>query len=100
MNSIQQLNRFLDATGNDHRISATHISLYLSLFQSWLVNECKDPVYIARREIMKAAKINGIATYHKCIKELNEFGYIRYSPSHHPVSKSKVFIIQFQWEPK
>ena len=33
---------------------------------------------------MKIAKIGGIATYHKCMKDLVSSGYILYQPSFHP----------------
>jgi hypothetical protein len=41
---------------------------------------------------MKTAKISGIATYHKCIKELNDYGYIRYLPSYRPNRSTRVFM--------
>jgi hypothetical protein len=31
---------------------------------------------------MRLAKISGVATYHKAIRELDEYGYIDYKPSY------------------
>jgi len=44
---------------------------------------------------MKVCKISSNATYHKCIKELNEFGYLRYSPSYNPYKGSLVYLFDF-----
>ena len=43
---------------------------------------------------MEGAKINGLATFHKCIKDLNEFGYIRYLPSRNPTVSSQVVFLK------
>jgi hypothetical protein len=42
---------------------------------------------------MKLARINSKATYHRVIHELTSYGYIRYSPSYHPVKGSEVSLI-------
>lgn len=41
---------------------------------------------------MEASRIRSRATYHKVIRELQEFGYLKYFPSYHPVEGSKVEI--------
>ena len=92
MDSLGQFTQFLESASNDPRIGASHISLYMTLYRYWIYNHCVDPVYIIRGEVMKNAKISGIATYHKCIKELNEYGYIRYLPSYRPKSNTKVYL--------
>ncbi|WP_454803175.1 hypothetical protein [Mucilaginibacter phyllosphaerae] len=46
---------------------------------------------MTRRELMAFSKIASIATYHKCIRELDAFGYIRYQPSYHPKLGSRVY---------
>jgi hypothetical protein len=61
-------------------IKARHISLYMALFECWNKNCFENPVSITREIIMPIAKISGIATYHKCIKDLYNFGYIKYLP--------------------
>ncbi|MBN8856262.1 MAG: hypothetical protein BGO55_08865 [Sphingobacteriales bacterium 50-39] len=83
---------FFAASQNDFRINAIHIALYLALFQLWYKNNGRDPVSFSKQELMKAAKINGRATYHRCIRELHEYGYISYVPSHHPVLGSIAFL--------
>lgn len=46
--------------------------------------------------IYKIAKIGGYATYHKCIKDLQAYGYIQYLPSYHPALGSLVYLNIFE----
>jgi hypothetical protein len=46
--------------------------------------------------MMKASKIKAKATYHKVIKELNDFGYIVYNPSYDPFKGSSIHMINFE----
>lgn len=39
---------------------------------------------ISRKNIMQPSKIGAIVTYHKCISELQEYGYIIYKPTYNP----------------
>lgn len=87
---VNELSDFFRSIREDNRITTSHISLYMALFERWNQNDFKNPVLIRRREIMQAAKIGGIATFHKCIRDLHELGYIRYSPSYDPAVKTSV----------
>jgi len=82
---------FYQTAQNDPRISATHISLYMALFQRWSTNGFKDPVIFTSREIMPMAKIDSRATYHRCLGDLVKGGYLRYIPSCNPLFKCLVF---------
>jgi hypothetical protein len=62
----------------------SHFCIYIALFQRWNKNNFQNPVRIRRKEIMRLSKVNAKTTYHKCIKELHDAGYIRYSPSYKP----------------
>lgn len=50
---------------------------------------------ISREEIMKSSKISSIATYHKCIKELERLGYLEYNPSFNPYSGTSITVRDF-----
>jgi len=81
---IEKLLVFMAAAEADPRLGTAHISLYVSLFAEWQ----KAPgsaVSFSRPQLMAYAKISSRATYHKCMKELHDYGYIKYIPSHHPV---------------
>jgi SOS-response transcriptional repressor LexA len=92
MNYIKHLTGFFNCITNEETIYPTHISLYLALFQSWNVNRFKNPITISRDEMMKASRIASKATYHKCIKELQLFGFIEYLPSYNPYSGTEVIM--------
>lgn len=93
MEGMIQLVGFFNDVSKDHRISPTHISLYLAIFISWTVNGCQNPLSLQRAELMRAAKINSRDTYYGCLKDLDEFGYVRYSPSFRCSVPSQVFIV-------
>ncbi len=93
MTELKRLSDFFSAIENDPRINTTHISLYMGLLQFWYVHECKNPVSIFSREVMPLCKISGSATYHKCIKELSDYGYIKYIPSYYRNKKSLVYLM-------
>ena len=94
MAQVKELTSFFSAIKEDPCIGATHISLYMALFQFFNLNEFQNPVKITRADVMKTAKINGLATYHKCMKDLVEFGNIEYQPSFNPVVCSKVYLLK------
>lgn len=89
---VKELSLFYEAIKGDHRIGPTHISLYMAIFQLYNLTSFSNPVMITRAKIMEQAKISGLATYHKCIRELHEYGYIQYVPSYNPSISSQVFL--------
>jgi replication initiation and membrane attachment protein DnaB len=94
MEKVKELTNFYSAIRDDPRIGATHISLYMALFQFYNLNQFRNPVRITRGAVMGAAKINGLATYHRCIKDLANFGYIQYLPSYNPSINSQVYLLK------
>ncbi|EKT3958534.1 transcriptional regulator [Flavobacterium psychrophilum] len=95
MNYIKHLTGFFDRIVQDRSLNPTHISLYVSLFQFWNVNRFQNPISITRDEVMRISKICSKATYHKCMRELNEKGYIKYEPSFNPFKGSMVILFNF-----
>lgn len=92
MEKVRELSLFYDTIRNDHRIGPTHISLFMAIFQLYNLNGFINPVYTSRALLMEISKINGVATYHKCIKGLVDSGYIQYQPSYTAKVGSKIFI--------
>lgn len=92
MNYIKHLTGFFEKVVLDYDFNPTHISLYISMFQAWNKNRFANPISISRDELMQISKISSKATYHKCIKELVEKGYIIYTPSYNPYKSSTVEI--------
>lgn len=96
MNYILQLSGFFQKVAVDNRLNPTHVSLYMAIFQYWNAERFQNPVSISRQELMRISKISAKATYHKCIKDLHNYGYIQYSPSFNPFKGSLVYLFDFQ----
>ena len=100
MNYIKHLTGFFDKVIQDRHLNPTHISLYIALFQQWNINRFQNPISITRDEMMRISKIASKATYHKCIRELNDKGFLKYDPSFNPYRGSMVFLFNFSDEHK
>jgi len=96
MNEVKELTSFYSAIREDNRIGATHISVYMALFQFYNLNGFQNPIQITRSRVMEIAKISGLATYHKCMKELAEYGYIEYRPSFNPSVSTEICFLFVQ----
>ena len=94
MGEVKEITSFFSAIKEDPRIGATHISLYMALFQFYILNRLTNPIAITRALVMEVAKIKGLATYHKCMRDLVECGYIEYQPSFDPGVSSKVYLLK------
>lgn len=98
---MKQSNKIIDFFGNiikDYRMAPAHISLYVALFQVWSTNEYQSPFRICRKEVMRLSKIKSFATYHKCISELHEAGFVIYVPNFNSYVGSSIEIIDFDSE--
>ena len=94
MGEVKELTSFYEAIRDDPRIGPSHISLYMALFQLYNLNGFRNPISICRKRVMEVAKISGVATFHKCMRHLVEFGYIRYVPSYSPRVGSEVYFLK------
>ena len=90
MNYIKLLNAAYEEFFFDDRLNPTHISLYMALFQEWNSSRFADGFFVNRRDLMRMAKIGSKTTYHRCISDLNSWGYISYFPSKNPYKGSKI----------
>ena len=91
MEILSPLSHFFSAIENDYRISITHIGIYAALLQFRMDKGFVNPIEAFSYEIMPIAKISGSNTYHKCIRQLHEYGYIKYEPSFKNNQRSKIF---------
>lgn len=82
--------KLLRTIANDPRLNVWHLALLHSLIQlAYLQNE-KKVIHVSRSRIMELSHISTLPTYHKYFKQLQDFGYIRYTPSYHPGYRSTV----------
>jgi len=91
METLSPLSHFFTAIENDYRISITHIGIYAALLQFRVAKGFINPIQVFSFEIMHIAKISAPYTYHKCIRELSEYGYIRYEPSFKKNQGSRIY---------
>lgn len=96
MNITARMHQFIVIAQQDERLSTSHLIIYLALCVKQSEVEEHIPFSISRRQIMHMCKIRGLATYHKCIKDLERFGYIDYVPSYHPAAGSLVTLNDFE----
>jgi len=95
MNYIRHLNGFFARLAEDKRMSSYHISLYFALFQQWNADRFGEQFVITRAETMEISRLGSVNTYARCMRELSEWGYIRYIPSSNLHSGSRVSCISF-----
>lgn len=91
MDRLCYLSDFFEAVGNDARISITHIGIYAALLQYRIQNGFVNPIQVFSYEILRIAKLSSAITYHKCVRELSEYGYIKYEPSFNKNKGSKIY---------
>src|SRR5690554_6916968 len=84
---------------DDPRITPWHVSLYMSLFQLWNSTRFKSEINIRRDDLMQFSKIGSTNTYSKCLKQLSEWHYIKYTPSKSRFKSSKVHMYRFDTTP-
>src|SRR5690554_5418206 len=99
VNYIHHMENTLVKFGSDQRVTPWHISLYLALFQIWNRTRFKKEINIRRDELMHLSKIGSTNTYLKCLKQLSEWNYIKYTPSKSRFKSSKVHMYRFDTTP-
>lgn len=85
---------FFSAVEEDCRISTSHVSLYMALLALQSRNGEMNYFALDRKSIMKTSKISGLATYHKCIRDLHDYGYISYLPSNNRNIRTRVGLVR------
>jgi hypothetical protein len=99
VNYIHHIENTMNKFTEDERITPWHISLYFALFQIWNNTRFKEDINIRREELMSLSKIGSANTYTRSLKELNEWGYIQYTPSKSRFKSSKVHMYRFDTTP-
>ncbi|MFC6100775.1 hypothetical protein [Olivibacter domesticus] len=93
MNVSLVLTAFFDAIAEDRRISSTHIGIFAALVHFGQIRGSDGSVQAFSYEIMNHAKISSTNTYHKCIRDLSAYGYLRYEPSFKRNQGSMIFFV-------
>jgi hypothetical protein len=89
-------NHFITAyrkISSDKRIQLSHIVFYINLLAYWQEQDYQNPLAVSSKKLMPTARIKSKVTYHKCLKDLKEFGYIEYTPSYDPLRESTITLL-------
>lgn len=93
VNYIQHLTQVYIRIADDDRLTSNHVSIYLALFQLWNTEHFPKSFIIMRQEVMQLSKVTSKSSYHRCLNQLHDFGYISYEPSHNAMIGSRVSMV-------
>lgn len=89
MDMQEAISGFLNRVRENPRVGPSHVSLFLAI--AYLCrNSAESGTRLFSHEIMSQAKISAAGTYHKCLRDLVDMGYLRYEPSYHAAKGSKI----------
>lgn len=92
MENLKSLNFFFDAIRNNGRVGTTHIGVYAALLQLKADQGGQEPITFFSGDVMKVAKIASPTTFHRCIRDLADYGLIRYERSYNRFKGSKIYL--------
>jgi DNA-binding MarR family transcriptional regulator len=84
--------RYVSLMSRDHKIKVTHMAMIIAIIQIGGISGLSRVVKISRKKVMEASHIKSTATYHKHLKDLEKFGYVKYEPSYHPLYGSSIIL--------
>lgn len=87
---MNYLSTYLD----DPKLNIWHLVLLTAILSLGYKQGKRRVVKVNRRSLMILSHINTLPTYHKYFKELQNLGYISYTPSYHPGCRSEVKLLK------
>jgi len=88
----RQVILFYRMAASDDRLRPQHVSLYFAIVSMAKGESNTNTVAVTRRELMEISRLSSTATYHRCMRELERYGYIQYHPSYNPSLGSRVVL--------
>ena len=73
---------FYNRSTSNKRLLPSHLVLFTVIYLQMDKTKADLSVRITRKKIMQLAKIKSNSTYHRCVNDLVNFGYIIYHPSY------------------
>jgi hypothetical protein len=92
MDTSELLMLFLRRAKEDPRIGPVHLGLYLAIVYLWSEQGGGAFIQISARTLMPVAKIGGVKLYHRSVRQLHDYGYLRYEPSYDPELPSRIYL--------
>lgn len=74
----------------DPQLNVWHLSIMTAILELGYRQGQRRRINVSRNKIMRLSHVNTLPTYHKYFKQLQDLGYIKYTPSYHPGYKSEV----------
>lgn len=93
LEQICEFNFVVTRITSDSRVDMKHLALMTAIIAQWVISDFASSISVSRRTLMRRARIRSTATYHKALKELQKFGYIRYHPSYNPLMGSRIDVL-------
>lgn len=87
---VKNYNHIFESMEKDIRINVWHLALILAILRLAHLQDNFTTIRVSRSVLMRLSHSRTLPTYHKYFKELQEFGYITYSPSYHPGFRSTI----------
>src|SRR5690606_19855727 len=91
---IGSFKEYLFIIARDNRLSVWHMAVLFAIMQLAGSEIFGETIYISRSKVMRLSHIKSAMTYHRCIDQLQEYGYIFYMPSYHPGEGSRVLLLK------
>jgi len=91
-NGLKQRNimNYLSMYIDDPQLNVWHLSILTAILGLGYRQGQRRRIKVSRSKIMKLSHVNTLPTYHKYFKQLQDLGYIKYTPSYHPGYKSEI----------
>lgn len=89
----KELTNYLFIYINDPKLNVWHLMILTAILSLGYKQGEWCRIKVSRSRIMMLSHINTLPTYHKYFKELQDLGYIKYTPSYHPKCRSEVELL-------
>jgi len=92
--AFNEVLQYLAAFEKDRQLNVWHLALLTAIILLGYRQGERRFIKVSRSKIMALSHINTLPTYHKYFKELQDMGYIKYTPSYHPGYRSEIELLK------
>lgn len=89
-NEEREIMNFFSMYINDPDLNVWHLAILTAILNLGYKQGQRRTINVSRSRIMALSHISTLPTYHKYFKQLQDLGYIKYTPSYHPGYKSEI----------
>jgi hypothetical protein len=87
-----QLLGLFERVSTDRRLTPPHICLYLALLHQWRASRFSASFPLIREAVLPVSRIGSNHTFYRCLKDLNNWGYLTYAQSRSSKQPSSIAI--------